>query len=82
MIDQIRQIVLEHGRLTIPPDELLNDSDLYACGMTSHASVTLMLALEDALDVEFPDRLLTREVFSSVASIATAMAGLRPVAAS
>jgi acyl carrier protein len=41
--------------------------------MTSHASVNLMLALEDAFDVEFPDRMLTRGVFDSVSSIAAAI---------
>ena len=38
--------------------------------MTSHASVNVMLALEDAFDVEFPDEMLKRSVFESVASIA------------
>jgi acyl carrier protein len=32
-----------------------------------------MLGLEDAFDVEFPDRMLTREVFSSIASIRAAL---------
>ena len=35
-------------------------ADLYAAGMTSHASVNVMLALEDAFDIEFPDELLTK----------------------
>lgn len=76
MNDRIRQLVIEHGRLAVSPADLRDDSDLYACGLTSHASVTLMLALEDELDLEFPDRLLTREVFSSIASIAEAASGL------
>ncbi len=80
MNDRIRRLVIEHARLAIAPADLHDDSDLYACGMTSHASVTLMLAVEEDLDLEFPDRLLTREVFSSIASIATAADGLRAVA--
>ena len=40
------------------------DSDLFDAGMTSHASVKLMLALEDAFDIEFPDEMLQREFFS------------------
>ena len=40
---------------------LAEDADLYEAGMTSHASVNVMLALEDAFDVEFPDRMLKRE---------------------
>lgn len=41
--------------------------------MTSHASVNLMLALEDAFDVEFPERLLRRRTFESIAAIASAL---------
>ena len=41
--------------------------------MTSHASISVMLGLEAAFDVEFPDRMLTREVFSSIASIRAAL---------
>ncbi len=82
MNDQVRRIVLENSRLATTAGELGDDTDLYASGLTSHASVTLMLALEDELDLEFPDRLLTREVFSSIASIVAAANGLRAVAAS
>jgi acyl carrier protein len=45
--------------------------------MTSHASINVMLALEEHFDVEFPDRMLTRSVFASVGSIADAIAELR-----
>jgi acyl carrier protein len=45
--------------------------------MSSHASVNVMLALEDAFDVEFPDRMLTREVFETLGAIATAVSTLR-----
>jgi acyl carrier protein len=41
--------------------------------MTSHASVNVMLALEDAFDLEFPDRMLKRSVFESIASIRAAL---------
>ena len=41
--------------------------------MTSHASVNLMLALENEFDVEFPDRMLRRGVFESVSSIKAAL---------
>ncbi len=46
-----------------------NGSDLFDAGMTSHASVRLMLALEDAFDIEFPDEMLQREHFASVEAI-------------
>jgi acyl carrier protein len=41
--------------------------------MSSHASVNVMLALEGKFDVEFPDRMLRRRVFESVAAIRAAL---------
>ena len=52
---QIRGVLREHARLPVDVDTLDDDADLFAAGMTSHASVNLMLALEDAFDLEFPD---------------------------
>ena len=72
MIDEIRQILRDHGRLPVNVDELAPQDDLYRAGMTSHASVNVMLALEDHFDIEFPDRMLTRGVFESMSSIAAA----------
>jgi acyl carrier protein len=73
MTDRVRQIIRDHGRLTVDVDGLADDSDLYEAGMTSHASVNLMLALENEFDIEFPDSMLRRNVFDSVASIETAL---------
>jgi acyl carrier protein len=73
MKDRIRQVIEEHGQLSVPVTELGDDSDLYEAGMTSHASVNVMVALEDSFDVEFPDSMLNREVFESVAAIAAAL---------
>lgn len=78
MTDQIRQVIQEHVRLPVDVHQLDDGADLYQAGMTSHASVGLMLALEDAFDVEFPDAMLTRGVFQSVASIAAALGQLKP----
>lgn len=72
----IRSVIREHARLPVDIDALGDDADLFAAGMTSHGSVNLMLALEEAFDVEFPDRMLTRGVFDSVAAIAAAVAEL------
>ncbi len=70
--DEIRQIIKDHGRLPGDLATLDADADLYQAGMTSHASVNVMLALEDHFDIEFPDRMLTRSVFESIASIEAA----------
>jgi acyl carrier protein len=70
---KIRTILKEHGRLTKDAETLTEDADLYQAGMTSHASVNVMLALEGEFDVEFPDHMLKRSVFESVAAIRTAI---------
>ncbi len=73
MKDQIRQVIKENGQLSVDIDTLGDDSDLYQAGMTSHASVNVMIALEDTFDVEFLDSMLKRSVFESVSSIAAAL---------
>lgn len=73
MKEQIRQVIREHGQLSVDIDALADDADLYQAGMTSHASVNVMVALEDAFDVEFLDSMLKRSVFESVSSIAAAL---------
>ena len=79
--EAVREIVKEHGRLAVEIESLGDDASLYEAGMTSHASVNVMLALEDTFDVEFPDELLKRSVFESVASISSALAQLETQAA-
>ena len=79
--DQIRQILKDHGRLPVDVDELPVTADLYQAGMTSHASVNVMLGLEDHFDLEFPDRMLTRSVFESIGSIQAALTELQAEAA-
>ena len=73
MKDQIRQVIKEHGHLSVDVDGLADDADLYQAGMTSHASVNVMIALEDTFDIEFLDSMLKRSVFESVDSIAAAL---------
>ena len=69
----IRTVLRDHGRLKQDAQSLDAGADLYQLGLTSHASVNVMLALEGAFGVEFPDRMLTRNVFSSIASIRAAV---------
>jgi acyl carrier protein len=66
MIDPIRTILNEHGKLSVDATTLADDADLYQAGMRSHASVNVMLALEGHFDVEFPDHMLKRSVFESI----------------
>jgi acyl carrier protein len=71
--EQIRQVIRQHGHLSVDIDSLADDADLYQAGMTSHASVNVMIALEDTFDIEFLDSMLKRSVFESVASIEKAL---------
>lgn len=71
--DTIRAIVAKHGRLSADPSSLAPDSNLYDAGLSSLTTVHLMLALEEAFDVEFPDRLLGRKTFESIRSMAEAI---------
>ena len=70
---QIRSVLVDHGRLNQDASRLPADHDLYQAGMTSHASVNVMLALEGKFDVEFPDHMLNRKVFASVQAIRSAL---------
>lgn len=73
---RVRRVIRDHGRLAIDVDAIADDANLYEAGMTSHASVNVMLALEEEFDVEFPDALLRRNVFESVAAIGAALTSL------
>jgi acyl carrier protein len=77
MTDEIRAVIKQHARLAADIDTLSDDADLYEAGMTSHASVNVMLGLEDAFDVEFPDSMLTRSAFESIAAIRDALTAIQ-----
>jgi acyl carrier protein len=81
MTTTIRDVLRRSARLPIDPDLIADDADLFQAGMSSHASVSVMLALEDEFDIEFPDSMLKRSVFESVANIAGALAQLAVKAA-
>ena len=73
---KIRAVLRDHGRLNRDLSLLEGGTDLYQAGMTSHASVNVMLALEGIFDVEFPDHMLKRNVFNSIQSIRSALSEL------
>lgn len=79
MEEKVREVLSEYAGLVQDPMTVDLESDLFAAGMTSHASVNVMLGLEDSFDVEFPDRLLKKTTFSSIGSIVEALDSLSPV---
>jgi acyl carrier protein len=78
MNDEIRKLVAQYARLAVDVSTLTDDDSLYEAGMTSHATVNLMLALENDFDVEFPDAMLKRGVFESITTITVALGDLQP----
>jgi len=78
MNSTIRELIAKHGGLPVTLDTLTDDADLYEAGLSSFASVQLMLALEDEFDIEFPENLLNRKTFASISAITEAVASLSP----
>lgn len=71
MNETIRTLLAKLGGLPVAVDTITDNADLYAVGLSSFASVQLMLGLEEAFDMEFPDHLLNRKSFASIAAIET-----------
>ncbi|WP_411906137.1 acyl carrier protein [Rhizobium mayense] len=65
----IRDLLAKFGALPVAIDQIEDDADLYATGLSSFASVQLMLGIEEAFEIEFPDNLLNRKSFASIAAI-------------
>ena len=73
MTDQIKQVLADHARLAIPAQALTDHTDLYAAGLTSHASVNVMFALEALFDIQFPDSMMRKATFGSITAIRAAV---------
>ena len=71
--ERIRSILKLQGRLAIDPEKLEAKDDLYTSGLSSHASVNVMLSLEGEFDIEFPVEMLTKATFQSISSIKSAL---------
>jgi acyl carrier protein len=78
MIETIRRLLQENGRLHTPVDQLSNSADLYEAGLTPFAAIRTMLAIEDALDVEFPVAMLRRQSFASIDAIVACLNEIQP----
>ena len=78
MTATIRRLLETHGRLGAKAAGLGATQDLVAAGLTSFASVQLMLALEEAFDIEFPERMLNKRSFASIVSIEACLREIMP----
>lgn len=81
MIETIRRLLQENGRLHTPIDSLSDNADLYQAGLTPFAAIRTMLAIEEAFDVEFPVAMLRRQSFSSINAIVSCFNELKPASA-
>jgi acyl carrier protein len=75
--DGIRAILKLHGRIPADIDGLSDAANLFDAGLTSLASVDVVLALEAKFAVEFPDHMMQRKTFESVSAMAEAIGFLR-----
>ncbi|MEQ1940084.1 acyl carrier protein [Mesorhizobium sp. CN5-321] len=81
MIDRIRTLLAQHPMIPLDFSAIADDENLYDAGLTSFASVQMMLALEEEFDIEFPEAMLTRRTFSSLENVAEAVSQLTRQAA-
>ena len=75
--EAIREVLRAHAHLRADADTVSPEADLFAEGMSSHASISVMLALEERFDIEFPDSMLKRSVFESISAIETAVTSIQ-----
>ena len=73
---RVRLVLGDHARLAVDIADISDHADLFQAGMTSHASVNVMLALENEFGIEFPDAMLRRNVFETVDAIVAAIASV------
>ena len=69
MDEELRRILRLQGGLSIPISQLADEADLYAAGLSSLATVNVMLAIEHCFAIEIPDDLLTRRTFQTLSSL-------------
>lgn len=71
----VRDVLAKQGGIS-NARALDDHTDLYTAGLTSLQTVGVMLALEARFDIEFPEGMLSRGTFRSIASIVEAVSGL------
>ncbi|QTL52730.1 MULTISPECIES: acyl carrier protein [Priestia] len=79
MKEKIIKILDKYGRLVIETKDLKDNTDLYEVGLSSHASVNILLSLENEFDIEFPDDVLNKKMFSSINNLIEAVESVTAV---
>ncbi|MFJ8582786.1 acyl carrier protein [Micromonospora sp. NPDC093277] len=78
METQVREILVKHSGLGDSVSGVDAGENLWQLGMTSLASVQVMVALEETFGVEIPDDKLRHATFASVDNIMSCMRSLSP----
>lgn len=69
----VREAVARSSGISSDISQLPGAEDLFLAGMKSHASVNLMLDMEETLDIEFPEALILKSTFTSIDGICAAV---------
>lgn len=77
LLASIHAVLREHAGLSALPEALTPDTNLFEAGLSSMATVSVMLALEDEFDLEFPESMLGRSTFETIHSISVAIKSLQ-----
>ncbi|HKT95369.1 MAG TPA: acyl carrier protein [Paraburkholderia sp.] len=73
----LRSIISETACLDVPVATLSDTDSLYDAGLSSLGTIRVMLAIEEALDIEIPAELITFDLFQSIESLASMLVSLR-----
>ena len=76
IVSRVQEVIANYAELGNKVESIGLDDDLFGLGMSSRASVGVMLGLESEFDIEFPDSMLRRDVFESVRAISIAVSSL------
>jgi acyl carrier protein len=76
VIGGVREVVGQYAAILPNADTIGSDADLYAAGMTSFASVEVMLGLEERFGITFPRDVIQRATFLSIAAMADAVTAI------
>ena len=80
VLQRVRAVVARHADLPVDVDDLADDDDLFAAGLTSLNVVRVVVALEEEFSAQFPDEMLSRTMLSTTGRIADAVEALQPSA--
>ncbi len=66
---RVREILQTHGKLMTSATAIEPGADLYKAGLSSLATVNVMLEIENRFGIAIPDEALTRATFQSIAAL-------------